>query len=66
MATSVQFLIACAAGAWAYLGIRSDGTYATAATLGALLIGFAVQWGAVFCYAWARYGWAAARSVSLF
>lgn len=33
--------------------------------VGALIGGFALAWGTIFVYVWARFGWTAARSMSL-
>lgn len=59
-----QFALACLYGGWVFLALADDPN-PKVPLFGGLIVGFAGSWATMFVIVWVRYGWKAARSMSM-
>jgi hypothetical protein len=58
-----QCALTCVLGSAAWLAVESPNPYER--LFAALIAGFGGTWLVMFCWAWLRYGWKAARGLSM-
>lgn len=63
-AMAIQCAISCVIGCFVFVALSPDPN-PKVPLFGALICGFGGGWLVMFCYVWARYGWKAARSMSM-
>ena len=59
-----QFGLSCLYGGWVYLALADDPN-PKVPLFGGLIVGFCGSWATMFVIVWVRYGWRAARSMSM-
>lgn len=59
-----QCAVACVLGCLAWIAYGPTGNHYERLLAG-LLAGFGGQWAVMFCWVWLRYGWSAARSLTM-